>query len=118
VIAAALRDAVLARDDGRSVRSGELVGDWFNCHHRQLKGQGGSDAPGNRIILSGTGTMGDHGWVHNHPTLSERAGWLVKPWHNPLAAPVWLWSKGWCLLGDDLSVTPVEFGPEPEGLPS
>jgi hypothetical protein len=118
MIATEIRGHVLARDDHRSVRSGELVGDWFNCHHRQLVKQGGSDAPGNRVTLSGSGTTGDHGWVHAHPTLAYRAGWLVHSWHNPLLIPVWLWSKGWCLLGDDLSVTPVDGGPDPEGLPS
>lgn len=93
------RDGVLARDAWRSARSGEPVTPWDSCHHRKLKGQGGKDTPENRVMLTGSGTTGDHGWVHANPAEAKRLGWLVPSWADPAAWPMWSEPRrSWVLL--------------------
>jgi len=122
VIATGTRQDVLARDDWRSVLRGAVVlGQAPNMHHRKLRSRGGPDTASNLVTLSGSGTTLDHGWVHHgsNITVATKAGLIVNSWHNPLAIPVWLWSKGWCLLDDDGFAWPLEDqDPAPEGLPS
>jgi hypothetical protein len=61
-----------------------------SCHHRVLKSQGGPDTPENRVMLSGSGTTGSHGWAHTQDRAeAERLGYIVRSWKDPADVPIW-----------------------------
>ena len=111
-----LRAAIQDRDVCCCVRCGHYcLNEPHSVHHRQVKGMGGSkhrDHPANLIVLCGTGTTGCHGYVHAHPTVSYRLGYLVRSTTRPESAPVWAAGAEWVLLDDDYGLTPVRDIPE------
>lgn len=87
---------------GRNTRDGSWPG--VSTHHRQLRRSASPDvrdSPANLVRLCGTGTTGCHGWVHAHPALARRFGWIVSMWADPRRVPVKDWRGQWMLLDDD-----------------
>ncbi len=60
-----------------------------SVHHRLLRSQGGPDTAANLVTLSGSGTTGEHGWVHDHPKAARIAGYIVPMGQNPETWPIW-----------------------------
>lgn len=74
----------------------------FSHHHRQMRSQGGADSPENLILLLGSGTTSEHGWVHANPQFATVLGFIVHGWDDPLEVPVFRldafgMSHGWFL---------------------
>jgi hypothetical protein len=83
---------VLGRDVYRCVRCGtDLLGPRgvrWSIQHRRARGMGGTtrpdtNRPQNLIALCGSATTGCHGWVEDHPTAAEAAGWRVRQSDDP-----------------------------------
>lgn len=99
--------AVAGRDGQASAlsRLACLTGD-HSFHHRKLRSQGGEDAPENLVLLTGSGTTGEHGWVHAHPIAAELVGLIVPPGIDPATWPIWRvgilsGTRGWHLQTRD-----------------
>jgi hypothetical protein len=107
------RLATIGRDLWLCQRTGQPVNlDWDSCHHRQLKGQGGSDLPANRVMLSGSGTTGAHGWAHHNRTEAQRLGYIVPSWADPAGWPMYsVPLRSWVLLSDDGTYRPIDPPP-------
>jgi hypothetical protein len=71
-----------------------------NAHHRKNRSQGGANALSNLLLLCGSGTTGDHGWVTEHPAEAYANGWSVPSFRDPVVTPVRLYD-GWYLLGNN-----------------
>ena len=86
-------EAVDGRDMERSALSGVPRGlsdrAWWSHHHRLLRSRGGDDSPANLVLLKGTGTTDEHGWVHAHPDMATRLGYMVPSGQDPAAWPIW-----------------------------
>lgn len=67
----------------------------WECHHRQLRGQGGSDSLSNLLALH----FQCHQHIHLHPTWAKAHGFLVPPWHDPVVWRVWRWRAVWMAPG-------------------
>jgi hypothetical protein len=106
-----IRIGVYQRQGGLCARSGNPLGRSWSCHHRRLRSGQGSDLPSNRIGLTGSGTTGDHGWVHANVREARLKGWLVSKYADPASQPVFIHGLGWVLLDDDFGRTP--WGEEP-----
>jgi hypothetical protein len=52
--------------------SEDCTGRAEHVHHLQARSQGGSDDPANLAAVC----HACHGWIHAHPALSYRMGWL------------------------------------------
>jgi hypothetical protein len=109
--------AVMERDGGRCFKCGApLTTSWpgYSCHHRRLRGAGGTDTPENRIMLCGSGTTGCHGWVHAHPALARGEGWLCSRYGlAPEETPVLHWQLGRVFLTEDARVlSPEQYAKE------
>lgn len=95
--------AVVFERDGGCFRCGAPAN---NIHHRLARGAGGSklayvNAPGNLLVLCGSGTTGCHGWVESNRAVSYEHGLLVR--RNgvllPADVPVFsLWRGCWFFL--------------------
>lgn len=84
------RTIVSNRDTERSAASGVYAfGAPYSYHHRQLRSQGGPDSPDNLVLLCGTGTTGEHGWVHGDPQAAQRVGLIVPSWATPSEYPIY-----------------------------
>lgn len=78
---------IIDRDKGKCFRCGELVdlsarGLAFSLHHRRPRGAGGTslwwvNLPSNGVLLCGSGTTGDHGWVERNRHEARELGYLV-----------------------------------------
>lgn len=62
---------------------GHCLGRATNWHHRRSAGRVWT--PANGLHLCGSGTIGCHGWVTEHPRLAMARGWIVS---NYVAADV------------------------------
>lgn len=118
--------------------AGVCLGRYTNLSHRVARGQGGPWDPSNVVAACGSGTTGCHGWLHSNPALAKSQGWMLPPWRDPAAEPLWVYTpegdRVWVLLTvdggrepapwrdaltehpDDLPV--VLTNPYPLGLPS
>lgn len=99
---------VAQRQDWHCMRCGRntLGGSWpgVSTHHRQLRRSASPDvrdSPANLVRLCGSGMTGCHGWVHAHPALARRLGWIVSMWADPRQVPVKDWRERWVLLDDE-----------------
>jgi 5-methylcytosine-specific restriction endonuclease McrA len=80
-----VRTVVFARDGGCCVRCGvTLHAAAWECHHRQLRSQGGPDAPFNLVALD----ENCHRWAHSRRLESEPLGFIVPATADPAAIPV------------------------------
>lgn len=82
-----------------------------STHHRLLRSRGGTHAPSNLVTLTGTGTTGEHGWVHANPRLATVLGYMVHSWDDPREVPIFRAAPygpgyGWYLQDDDAQLTP------------
>ena len=84
------RTAVATRESDSSAVSGRhVITGPHSFHHRQLRSQGGPDTIDNLILLSGSGTTGEHGWVHASPARAKLLGLIVPSWARPADWPVY-----------------------------
>ena len=116
------RRQVLHRDGFKCVICGhDIDTEWsgFSIHHRRMRSQGhgydGLHEAGNLLTLCGSGTTGCHGWVHAHPTLAYRLGYLVHMNDEPTTQPVYYQRHGWQRLDPDGTRQPAA---PPNGQPS
>ncbi|MFC0546904.1 HNH endonuclease [Kutzneria chonburiensis] len=72
-----------------------LSEDRWECHHRQLRAQGGKDSLANLLALHDR----CHQWIHHHPAWSYGQGFLVPSYHDPLLWRVWRWRAVWMAPG-------------------
>lgn len=88
---------VVERDRYTCVRCGHPVsgerGIGWSVQHRIPRGMGGSrdprlNLPSNLIILCGSGTTQDHGWVESNRTAALAYGWSVSRHADPAEIPV------------------------------
>lgn len=86
------RMKVFHRDHGRCFICGKtLSASAFNLHHRRMRSHSweGLNLPSNLITVCGSGTMGCHGRIHQHPKESYENGWLVSAYNDhPEDVPV------------------------------
>jgi hypothetical protein len=86
----AARTIVANRDLGSSAVSGRhVLTQTHSFHHRVLRSQGGPDTPDNLLLVSGTGTTGEHGWIHANVAHARAAGLIVPSWSTPDDWPVY-----------------------------
>lgn len=95
----AARVIVANRDTERSVVSGVYaLNIAHSYHHRKLRSHGGPDSPDNLVLLTGTGTTGEHGAVHGDPRMAQRVGLIVPSWATPAEYPIYRrdpYNLGW-----------------------
>lgn len=106
------RRICLDRDGYACVRCGRsLEGQSMSLHHRRPRSHPfhGLHEASNLICLCGSGSTGCHGWVHEHPKLAYRHGYLVHAWEDPAKTPIDHAKWGRCYLWSDGTV-----GDEPE----
>lgn len=104
-----VRAAVFRRSHGACEKCGVgIPDDAFECHHRQMRSQGGQDEFVNCVALCGQyGKC--HREIHANPERSYREGWLVKSHQEPSEVPVFRWG-GWerlCPTGWQTAKTPA-----------
>ena len=118
-------DAVDVRDRDRSVMSDvpKLSGPCgqFSHHHRLLRSRGRDDSPANLVLLLGSGTSGEHWWVHNNPDLATRLGYMLHAGEDPARVPIWRVDAfgmrwGWFLQSVDGQLTPSTPPDDPQHL--
>ena len=85
----------------------------MSIHHRRPRSHRfpGLNQPSNLIVLCGSGTVGCHAWVHQHPLEAYANGWLVhgtKDETDPLKVPVLTKQHGLVLLDDEGGWTPCD----------
>ena len=85
----------------------EKCGDYgigLSMHHRKKRGQGGSWAPSNIVVVCGDGTRGCHGWIEQNPTAANAEGWhLTTGDPDGSVVPIRHWQIKWCRVKlDDL----------------
>lgn len=78
-----------------------------NYQHRKNRSQGGQWSASNGLDVCGSGTTGDHGYIHAHPAESYERGWSVKGAYDPAEVPVQT-RHGLVLLDDEGGRTAVE----------
>ncbi len=107
-------ELVYARDHGRCALCGmEVYGRRsldFSVHHRRPAGMGGdrrpeTHAPGNLVLLHGTGTVLCHGHVESRRTQSLASGLLVHRAVTPSLRSIEHAVHGRCWLADDGTVS-------------
>lgn len=84
MISKAVRDAVQGRAGGRCERCGHRR-DPMVLHHRRLRSQGGQDTVENLVFICQEPC---HRHIHEHPSASYEAGWLVPSWADPSTVAV------------------------------
>lgn len=86
-------DAVDVRDMDRSVMSAvpkqSGPNGQYSRHHRLLRSRGGNDSPANLVLLTGSGTTGEHGWIHQHPGEATVLGYMIPTGMKPEETPIW-----------------------------
>jgi hypothetical protein len=112
---------VVARDSEACAYCGRLVwgerGFDFSLHHRRPAGAGGdrtlaAHAPGNLVLLHGSGTTGCHGYLELNRAHAVDLGFLVRRPNLPAGMPIRHAVHGWCLLADDGAVLTSHPTPE------
>lgn len=87
-----LRHEVWVRDTGRcQLCGGGVDEDDFECHHRQLRSQGGPDSHANLITLCHS----DHRAVHAHPAKAVERGFICPSTEDPEDWPVYRYLTTW-----------------------
>jgi hypothetical protein len=94
------REAVYERARGRCEKCGySLHIDAWECHHRQLRSQGGTWTLPNLLALHpDCHSAGAPGSVHHGPAAAYAAGFLVSGYAEPEATPVLLYGRRWVRL--------------------
>lgn len=106
------------RDGWRCVRCGaSLESVPGSRHHRRPRSHAwaGLHLASNLILLCGSGTTGCHGWVHANPAQAYEEGLLVHSWQYPHDQPIRTRGRGWVLLDNEGSWTPVQTPNDTEG---
>lgn len=114
--------AVDGRDRDRSAvsdvpkKSGP--GGFFSRHHRQLR-RSGNHSPANLVLLIGSGTSSEHGWMHRNVGVARVLGYIVEQHEDPAQVPVYRldaygMTYGWHLQTDDAQLEPC---PPPDRHP-
>ena len=69
----------------------------LSMHHRHKRGQGGTWAPSNIVVVCGDGTTGCHGWIEHNATNANAEGWHLRP-HDPDGSkvPLRVHNVPWC----------------------
>lgn len=96
------KQAVGVRDRDRSAVSdvpkrAAPDGNW-SYHHRLLRSRGKDDSPANLVLLLGSGTTHEHGWMHDHPELATLLGYMLHTGEDPAQVPIWrvnAWGNRW-----------------------
>jgi hypothetical protein len=91
-----LRDFVLARADGRCDMCGKPLPYRWECHHRRLLAQGGTDDPTNLLALD----YPCHAEAHEERTWARDHGYIVHRGTDPAERPVWRHGRVWQLPTD------------------
>lgn len=87
-----------------------------NAHHRVNQSQQGRDTLGNLMLVCGSGTMGCHGRITQHPLWARSQGYTVPGTYEPADIPLVRWSR-WTgspevvLLDDHGGITPTDRAP-------
>lgn len=79
------RMTVFHRDHGRCFICGRQLSAYaFNVHHRRMRSHKwpGLNLPSNLLTVCGSGTMGCHARIHQHPKASYENGWLVSAYED------------------------------------
>lgn len=109
-----LRRMVLLRCGGRCERCGRALGEYWECHHRKLRSQGGPDDVRNLIALHpDCHNPGSPGSVHHSPRIARQGGYMVPGWADPAVEPLLLWGSRWVLLTEGGTYAPT---PAPDGI--
>lgn len=114
-------EAVDVRDWDRSAlsgvpkRSGEMG--FYSHHHRQLR-RHGNDSPANLVLIIGSGSNAEHGWMHQHPRLAMLLGYIVSGEADPAEVPIWRVDAygqrwGWHLQTVDAQLVPCSPPADP-----
>lgn len=66
------------------------LGEAQDCHHRKVRGMGGTRDVDTALGLANLITLCRecHDWVHSHPKLAYDDGYLVHSWDDPADVPV------------------------------
>lgn len=78
-----LRQDLWFRAGGRCELCRGTLGASGVVHHRQLRSQGGSDDPGNLVVLHDT----CHKRIHANVLWARRHGWIIPSWDTPADRP-------------------------------
>jgi hypothetical protein len=95
-ISVKVRRLLCERENDRCAKCGMRAN---NAHHRKNRSQGGKDVLSNLLLLCGSGTIGCHGWITEHPALGYTNGWSVMSTGRPEDIPV-LYRDRWVFLDD------------------
>lgn len=69
----------------------------LSMHHRRKRGQGGTWAPSNIVVVCGSGTTGCHGWIERNPTNANAEGWgLGRGDPDGSKVPLRVHNVSWC----------------------
>lgn len=93
-----------ARAGGCCERCGSGRGP-FDRHHRKRRRDGGDTYANILYVCSGPG--GCHGWIHEHPAESRKAGWIVAVARDPASMPVWWRRQTWLFFDADGGTHPM-----------
>jgi len=102
------------RDWDRSALSGvpkQSSQHGYSHHHRLLRGRGGDHSPANLVLLLGSGSSSEHGWITTHPAEARALGYEVPTGRDPATVPIWRidafqTGHGWQLQTDDGQLLP------------
>lgn len=101
-------EIVISRAGGYCEKCGGPVGSDYALHHRKLRSQGGANVASNLLVLHHKCHNLGTDSVHLNPTLSQRSGYIVPSWGNPLDWPLARPDGSSVRLCDDGSVTTIE----------
>lgn len=88
-LATVVRTAVLTRADGRCESCGNPLDDFWECHHRRFKSQGGLNERQNLVALC----QPCHIRAHGDRVWGESRGLVVPSWKPWAQVPVTLWDS-------------------------
>ena len=94
-VPADVKAAVYARAGGKCDWCGNVLGDRWDPHHRQLKSRGGKHTLECLTALH----RHCHDWVTVHPAEAQARGFEVHSWEDPAEIPVLLSDGRVCLPG-------------------
>ncbi len=84
----------------------------YSHHHRLLLSRGGDDSPANLVLVLGSGSVGEHWWIHQHPEWATVLGYMVPTGQDPARVPIWRMDAfgtrwGWYLQTVDGQLEPT-----------
>jgi hypothetical protein len=83
------RGAVFDRADGRCESCGNPLNDFWECHHRRFRSQGGLNESPNLVALC----QMCHNRAHADRSWGESRGLVVPSWKQWAKVPVTLWDS-------------------------